>query len=114
MIRAAIEVHRELGPGLLECIYEECLCRELDGRSVPYARQVPLSLQYKGCPVRLSYRMDLVVAGEVVIEVKAVEEVLPVHRAQLLSYLRLSGMRLGLLLNFHVPVLKAGITRLAL
>lgn len=114
VIGAGIEVHRALGPGLLERIYEECLCHELKRRGVSLRRQVPLELEYKGLRVGDAYRMDLVVEGEVVVEVKAVGALLPVHRAQLLTYLRLSGCPLGLLLNFNVCVLPAGIVRMAL
>ena len=114
VIGAAIEVHKQLGPGLLEGIYEECLCHELNLRRAPFERQVSLDLEYKGLRVGAAYRMDLVVEGAVVVEVKAVETLLPVHRAQLLTYLRRSRCPLGLLLNFNVPVLPNGIVRMAL
>jgi len=114
VIGAAIEVHKRLGPGLLEKICEECLCRELGLRGVECKRQVPLDLIYRGLCVGAAYRMDLLVEGAVVVEVKAVETVLPIHRAQLLTYLRLSRCPLGLLLNFNVPTLPDGIVRLAL
>jgi len=111
LIGAAIEVHRHLGPGLLEGAYEECLCRELDLQGIPYLRQHPIDIEYKGIVVEKAYRIDVFVADLVVVEVKAVEMVLPVHEAQLLSYLRLGGWKTGLLINFHVPLLKRGIRR---
>ena len=114
IIGAAIEVHRALGPGLLESAYEECLCRELGLRHVPFERQRQLPIEYKGLQLDCGYRLDLLVAGEVVVEVKAVETLLPIHEAQVLTYLRLGGWRVGLLINFNVPVLKRGIRRLVL
>src|SRR5438128_5700723 len=111
IIGAAIEVHRHLGPGLLESAYEECLCRELQLRNIPFHRQIPLPVDYKGVKLDCGYRIDLLVNGEVVLELKAVEKILPVHEAQLLSYLRLLNKRVGLLINFCVPVLKEGIVR---
>lgn len=111
VIGAAIEVHRVLGPGLLESAYEECLCRELELRSVPHARQVPLPLEYKGLRLDCGYRMDIVVADAVLAELKATTELLPVHEAQLLTYLRLSGLRVGLLMNFHALTLLKGLVR---
>jgi GxxExxY protein len=114
IVRAGIEVHKQVGPGLLEAMYEECLCRELTLMRVVFERQVPLDLEYKGFAIGAAYRMDLVVEGSVVVEVKAVEALLPVHRAQLLTYLRLSKCPLGLLLNFNVTTLPRGIVRMAL
>ena len=111
IIRAAIEVHRALGPGLLESAYEECLCHELNLRGIAFRRQVELPVEYKGVKLDCKYRMDLVVEGAVVVEVKAVERLLPVHDAQLLTYLCLSARRVGLLLNFNVSVLRTGIVR---
>ncbi len=111
IIGAAIEVHRELGPGLLESAYEECLCHELGLRSLPFRRQVPLPLTYKGVRLDCGYRIDLIVADTILLELKAVEQTLPIHEAQLLTYLRLSGIKIGLIINFNVPVLKDGITR---
>ena len=111
IIGAAIEVHRTVGPGLLEKTYDECLCRELSIRGIPFQRQVDLPLEYKGAKLDCGYRLDILVAGSVVVEVKAVEAVLPVHKAQVLTYLRHGGYKVGLLLNFNVPVLKDGITR---
>ena len=111
VIGAAIEVHKVLGPGLLESTYEECLCRKLALREIPFARQLVLPLEYKGLQLDSGYRLDLLVAGAVVVEVKAVEALLPVHEQQLVTYLRLRGWHLGLLINFHVPVLTDGIRR---
>jgi GxxExxY protein len=111
IIAAAIEVHRHLGPGLLESAYEECLCRELSLRGVRFERQVPLPVTYKGVKLDCGYRMDLVVENSVVVELKATEHVHAVFEAQLLSYLKLSGLRTGLLINFCVPLLKRGILR---
>jgi GxxExxY protein len=113
IIAAAIEVHRILGPGLLEAVYEECLCHEFQLRGIPFVRQVCIPVVYKGVGVRgASYRLDLVVADQVIVEIKAVEEVLRVHKAQLLSYLRISGKPKGLLINFNVPYLPEGISRI--
>ena len=111
IIGCAIEVHRHLGPGLLENAYEVALCRELDLQSISYQRQKRLPLHYKGIDLALSYRIDILVAETVVVEVKAVEKVLPVHEAQLLTYLKLGGYQVGLLLNFNVPQLRDGIVR---
>jgi GxxExxY protein len=110
----AIEVHRHLGPGLLESAYEECLCFDLAEAGIAYARQVPLPVVYKGVQLDCGYRMDLVVADQIVVEVKAVEAIAPIHKAQLLTYLRLSGHRTGLLMNFNTVVLKDGLHRLML
>lgn len=114
IIESAIEVHRHLGPGLLEIVYEECLCHELTVRCLHFARQVPLPLVYKGIPFPCGYRMDVVVDNRVILELKCVEALLPVHVAQLLSYMRLSRLKVGLLLNFHVALMKTGIKRLVL
>ncbi len=114
VIGAAIDVHRELGPGLLESAYEACLCRELQLRGLQYQRQVELPVTYKGVLLDCGYRIDVVVEQKLVIEVKAVEKVMPIHEAQLLTYLRLSRMRVGLLINFHSTILKDAIKRLAL
>jgi GxxExxY protein len=111
IIGAAIEVHRALGPGLLESAYERCLCRELELRGVPFQCQVPLPVEYKGERLDVGYRLDLVVLDQVVVEIKAIEKFEKIHDAQLLTYLRLSGKRVGLLLNFNVPVLTDGIKR---
>ncbi|MDP2936344.1 MAG: GxxExxY protein [Dehalococcoidia bacterium] len=114
IIGAAIEVHRALGPGLLESAYEECLCRELTLRQLPFERQWPLPLVYKGLRLDCGYRLDLVVDNAIIVEIKAVESLQPIHDAQLLTYLRLGGWQVGLLINFNVPVLKQGIRRLVL
>lgn len=111
IIGAAIEVHRTLGPGLLEGIYEECLAYELIRSGIRYERQKRLAIEYKGRKVSGDLRIDLLVEDRVVLELKSIEKLLPVHGAQLLSYLRLSGLSLGLLINFNVPVLKDGIKR---
>ncbi len=105
IIGAAIEVHRILGPGLLESAYEECLSRELSLRNVPFERQVPLPVEYKGTRLDCGYRLDLVVDGLVIVELKAIEKIEPIHEAQLLTYLRLTDLWLGLLINFNVAVL---------
>ncbi len=114
IIGAAIEVHRALGPGLLESAYETCLCHELSLREIPFDRQKQLPVVYKGVEIECGYRLDLLVADTVVVELKAAEQLLPVHQAQVLSYLRLGGWEVGLLINFHVPVLRQGIRRIVL
>ncbi|MGB9105133.1 MAG: GxxExxY protein [Terriglobales bacterium] len=111
VIGAAIEVHRVLGPGLLEETYESCLCHELHLRDVAFQRQVHLPIVYKGIRLASAYRIDLVVNDFVIVELKAVEQILPLHEAQLLTYLRHTGKRVGLLINFNVPILKNGIRR---
>ncbi len=111
IVSAAIEVHRNLGPGLLELIYEECLCQELLTRNITYDRQVELPVFYKGESLRGGYRVDVVVDKLVILELKAVGKLEPIHQAQLLTYLRLSGIRLGFLLNFNVLLMKDGIRR---
>jgi GxxExxY protein len=110
----AIEVHRELGPGLLQSVYEHCLCKELSREGVPFRRQVELPVVYKGERLPFGYQMDIVVDPGLIIEVKAVACLMPVHEAQLLTYLRLSGYRVGLLINFHSALLKDGIRRMVL
>ena len=114
IIGAAIEVHRELGPGLLESAYEACLCYELTLRKIPFTRQVMLPVVYKSIRVECGYRADVIVADRVVIEVKAVESVTDLHRAQLLTYLRITGNKVGLILNFNTVTLKDGLVRLVL
>jgi GxxExxY protein len=114
VIGAAIEVHRTLGPGLLESAYEECLAHELSLRKVLVDRQRELPVEYKGIKLDCGYRLDLLVARQVVVEVKAVEALAPIHEAQVLTYLRLGGWQAGLLINFNVPVLRRGIKRLVL
>jgi GxxExxY protein len=112
IIGAAIEVHRALGPGLLESTYEKCLCRELDLITVRYSRQVSLPVTYKGLILDCGYRLDLLVEDCVVVEIKAVDGLLPVHEAQVLTYLKLGNWQVGLLINFNTPVLKNGIKRI--
>ena len=111
IIGAAIEVHRQLGPGLLESAYFECLCRELVLRGIPFEYEKPLPLEYKGIRLECGYRIDLLVESSVVVEIKSVEGLAPIHDAQLLTYLRIGGWRVGLLINFNVAVLKNGIHR---
>lgn len=111
IIGAAIEVHRQLGPGLLESIYLECLCRELAIRGIPFIHEVPLPVIYKGLNLECGYRLDLLVNNEVVVELKSLEHVPPVHEAQLMTYLHLTGKKVGLLINFNVPLLAQGIIR---
>jgi GxxExxY protein len=112
VIGASIEVHRELGPGLLESAYESCLVYELRQRGIRVEQQVPQPVFYKGLQLECAYRLDLLVENRVIVELKAVEALLPVHQAQLLTYLKLRQLRLGLLINFNVPILKNGIKRL--
>ncbi len=112
IIGAAIEVHRTLGPGLLESAYEECLGKELSLRQIPFERQKPLPVEYKGLRLDCGYRLDLLVANMVVVEIKAVDALIPLHEAQLLSYLKLGGWKMGLLINFHATLLKNGLKRL--
>jgi GxxExxY protein len=115
VIGAAIEVHRHLGPGLLESAYQQCLAREMTLRSIPFLRKEPLRLQYKGICIDKSYEMDFIIKDLVVVEIKSVDILIPIHEAQVLTYLRLSGCRLGLLINFNVPILKdGGIKRIVL
>jgi len=112
VIGAAIEVHRALGPGLLESAYRECLCHELKLKGIPFRREVSLPLNYKGMTLDGGYRLDLLVANTVLLELKAVAKLLPIHEAQLLTYLRLQSLQIGLLINFNVAVLRNGIKRL--
>ena len=114
VIGLAIEVHRQLGPGLLESAYEACLCFELAGAGLGYSRQVPLPVKYKDVLLECGYRMDIVVEDQLVIELKTVDRLLPIHDAQMLTYLRLSKIRTGLLLNFNAVLLKDGVRRLVL
>ena len=111
VIGAAIEVHRQVGPGLLESAYEECLCHELHLRGLSFERQVALPVSYKGLHLDCGYKIDLIVEREVVVELKAIERILPVHEAQLLTYLKISGKRVGLLINFNSSLLTQGIIR---
>jgi GxxExxY protein len=111
IIWAAIEVHRSLGAGLLESAYEECMCHELSLQGLSFERQKQLPVFYKGANLDCGYRLDLVVEGKIILELKSVIRIEPIHHAQLLTYLRLSGLKLGILLNFNVPLMKDGIKR---
>ena len=112
IIGAAIEVHREVGPGLMESAYEECLCHELHLRGLVFQRQVALPVQYKGIKLDCGYKLDLLIEDSVIVELKCVEHILPVHEAQLLTYLKMTGKRVGLILNFYVAALvRGGIVR---
>ena len=112
IIGSAIEVHRNLGPGLLESTYEECMAYELQERQLAIKRQIEIPVLYKGTQLEQKYRIDLLVNNQVIIELKSVNKLEPVHDAQLLTYLKLANKRYGLLLNFNVPVMKQGIRRL--
>jgi GxxExxY protein len=114
IIKAAIEVHRALGPGLLESTYQACLAREFSLQGIGFEQEKILPVEYKGVRLDCGYRLDFLVGGKVVVELKAVDEMHPIHEAQLLTYLKLTGCRVGLLINFNVPVLKKGIKRMAL
>ena len=111
IIGAAIAVHREVGPGLLEAVYEECLCHELTIGNVPFERQKPIPVVYKGSRLDCGYRADIVVLRRIIVEIKAITSIAPIHDAVMLTYLRLSGCRIGLLINFHSAVLKDGVKR---
>jgi GxxExxY protein len=111
VIGAAIEVHRELGPGLLESTYLQCLCRELRLRNISFQLEVPVPVRYKGELLDCGYRMDLLVEGNLIVELKSIEKLLPIHQAQLLTYLKLSGHSVGLLINFNVEALRIGLKR---
>ena len=112
VIGAAIEVHQALGPGLLESAYEECLCHELKLRGIQFERQVELPIEYKGTKLDCAYRMDIVADYQLILELKSCAKLEPIHQAQLLTYLKLTGLKVGLLINFNVPVLRQGIKRL--
>jgi GxxExxY protein len=114
IIGAAIEVHRQLGPGLLESTYKACLAHELAERGIAYVCEVPLPVEYKGVRLDCGYRLDLIVEQTVIVELKSVDALHPVHEAQLLTYMKLSNHRVGLLINFNVTMLKSGIRRLIL
>lgn len=111
ILGAAIDVHRVLGPGLLESAYEACMCRELALRDIPFRSEVALPVHYKGVHLDCGYRVDFVVGERAIVELKSVERLGPIHEAQLLTYLRLSKIRVGLLINFNVPLLPRGIIR---
>ena len=114
IIGAALEVHRQLGPGLLESAYEECLAYELSLREIPFERQKPIPVVYKGIRLDCGFRVDLLVGGLVIVELKAVDLLMPIHQAQVLTYLKLTGCKLGLLINFNVLRLREGIRRVVL
>ena len=113
IIGAAIEVHKTLGPGLLESTYEECLCHEFKLRNLPFDRQKELPIEYKGIKLDCGYRVDILVGNQIILELKSCNELQPIHQAQLLTYLKLANKKVGLLINFNVPVLKDGIKRLS-
>ena len=112
VIGCAIEVHRTLGPGLLESTYRQCLAYELSHAQIPFQMEMPLSVRYKNVLLDCGYRIDLLVGGDLIVEVKSVETLLPIHQAQILTYMRLARIPIGLLINFNVPVLKKGIKRM--
>ena len=114
IIGAAIEVHRTIGPGLLESAYEECLAHELRLQALNFQRQAPLPVAYKGIALNCGYRLDFLIEKTVVLELKAIDTFHPIHEAQLLTYLKLGGWHIGLLINFNVPLLKNGIKRIVL
>ena len=114
VIGAAIEVHKTIGPGLLENIYEECICVELSNRGIPFERQKEIEIEYKGIKLESKYRIDILVNNLIVVELKSCDALLPIHEAQLLTYLKLTELKVGLLINFNVPILKEGIRRLVL
>jgi GxxExxY protein len=114
VLGCAVEVHRELGPGLLETAYEQCMAYELSRANIPFRLQVALPVQYKQMQLHCGYRIDLLVNDELIVELKSVEHVLKVHEAQILTYMRLAHLRVGLLINFNVPLLKSGIKRFLL
>lgn len=112
VLGACIEVHRWLGPGLLESVYEACLCHELGLRRVAFERQRSLPVEYKGVQLECEYRLDLVIEKQLLVELKCVAELLPIHEAQVLTYLKLTGLQVGLLVNFNTPTLRQGVRRL--
>ena len=111
IIGLAIEVHRTIGPGLLEAVYEGCLCQELKRAGIPFQRQAKIPVVYKGTPIPLGFRADILVSDAVILEIKGVAAFIPAHHAQILTYLRMSGIRVGLILNFHARLLKDGLLR---
>ncbi len=114
VIKAAVAVHRALGPGLLESAYQACLAREFSLQGIGFEQEKALPIEYKGVWLDCGYRLDFLVGGKVVVELKAVDEIHPIHEAQLLTYLKLTGCKVGLLINFNVPLLKRGIKRMVL
>ena len=109
VIGCAIDVHKVLGPGLLESAYEACLCRELEIQNIPFRQQAPLTFEYKGMTIDCAYRMDIVVADSLLLELKSVDQIHPIHEAQIISYLKLAKLKQGLLINFNVRLLKDGL-----
>jgi GxxExxY protein len=109
VIGCAIEVHRELGPGLLESTYEQCLAAELSRSQIPFQLQVELPVNYKGVQLDCGYRIDLLIDNQLIVELKSIEQLLKIHEAQILTYMRLAKVKIGLLMNFNVPILKKGI-----
>lgn len=114
VIGAAVEVHRHLGPGLLEIAYHQCLARELSLRNLNFEMEKAIPLNYKGVNLECGYRLDFMIEDKLILELKAVEKILPLYEAQMLTYLKLTGRKLGLIMNFNVPVLKEGIKRIVL
>lgn len=115
VVDAAVKVHKAMGPGLLECVYEECMCYELSvNRGLKVERQVIVPIRYDNKLLQNNLRLDLLIEGKVILELKAVEKMIPLYEAQLISYLRLTGLRLGFLINFNVPLIKNGIKRMVL
>ena len=114
VIGAAIEVHKNMGPGLLESVYEECLAIELKNRAIDFERQKELPIFYKGKSINSIYRLDFLISNSLIIELKSCERLQPIHDAQILTYLKLTGIKIGLLINFNVPILKDGLKRIAL
>jgi GxxExxY protein len=112
VVDAAVKVHRALGPGLLESVYEACLCYELSKRGIPYQRQVSLPVRYEEVFIETGFRLDVLVDECVIVELKSIEAIAPIHEAQLLTYLKLANLRLGFILNFNVPLMKQGIKRM--
>ena len=114
VIGCAIEVHRALGPGLLESVYAQCLAHELSLADIPFGRQVPAGLEYKGLKIECGYRMDMLIDQTIVVELKSVDQILPIHEAQILTYMRLTGKKIGLLINFNSKLLRQGMKRYVL
>lgn len=114
IIGSAIEIHRNLGPGLLEAAYQQCLAYELSSNDIEFTLEHPIPLKYKNIAIDCAFRADIVVSNSIIIELKSVDKLLPIHEAQLMTYLKLTGLKLGLLINFNVPLLKDGIKRMIL
>jgi len=112
LVDAAFKVHKTLGPGLLESVYETCMCHELTARNIPHKNQVPFPVVYDGVRIDSGLRLDILVDDKIILEFKSVEKMIPLYEAQLLTYLKLTGLRLGFIINFNVPLLKEGIKRM--